>query len=52
MGAPFSVISGGVGCLLATGWVAATTPDLRQYRADIDKTTAMDAKVAKATKTA
>ena len=32
MGAPFSVISGGVGCLLATGWVAATTPELRRYR--------------------
>ena len=23
LGAPFSVISGGIGCLLATGWVAA-----------------------------
>src|SRR6186997_3513641 len=23
-GAPFSVVSGGIGCLLATGWVAAT----------------------------
>jgi MFS family permease len=31
-GAPFSVITGGIGCLLATGWVAATTPGLRQYR--------------------
>ena len=31
-GAPFSVISGGVGCLLATAWVAASTPALRQYR--------------------
>jgi MFS family permease len=31
LGAPFSVISGGVGCLLATGWVAAATPALRQY---------------------
>jgi MFS family permease len=30
-GAPFSVISGGVGCLLATGWIAATTPALRHY---------------------
>ena len=30
-GAPFSVISGGVGCLLATAWVAASTPALRLY---------------------
>jgi MFS family permease len=32
MGAPFSVISGGIGCLIATAWVAATTPQLRHYR--------------------
>jgi MFS family permease len=32
LGAPFSVISGGVGCLLATAWVAAATPTLRRYR--------------------
>jgi len=31
LGAPFSVISGGVGCLLATSWVAASTPALRRY---------------------
>ena len=30
--APFSVITGGIGCLLATGWVAARTPALRRYR--------------------
>jgi len=30
-GATFSVVSGGIGCLVATGWVAATTPALRQY---------------------
>jgi hypothetical protein len=30
--APFSVISGGIGCLLATAWVAATTPTIRHYR--------------------
>ena len=30
-GAPISVISGGVGCLLATGWLAAVTPALRRY---------------------
>ena len=32
LGAPFSVISGGVGCILATSWVAASTPALRRYR--------------------
>ena len=31
LGATFSVVSGGVGCLLATGWVAASTPELRHY---------------------
>jgi MFS family permease len=32
MGAPFSVVSGGVGCLIAVGWIAAATPALRAYR--------------------
>ena len=32
LGAPFSVVSGGVGCLLATAWIAAQTPALRRYR--------------------
>jgi hypothetical protein len=27
-----SVVSGGIGCLIATGWVAGATPALRQYR--------------------
>jgi len=31
-GAPFSVVSGGLGCLVATAWVAASTPMLRAYR--------------------
>lgn len=31
-GAPFSVVSGGVGCLLATAWITATTPALRRYQ--------------------
>jgi MFS family permease len=31
-GAPFSVVSGGIGCLIATAWVAARTPALREYR--------------------
>jgi MFS family permease len=32
-GPVFSVVSGGLGCLLVTGWVAASTPQLRHYRA-------------------
>jgi MFS family permease len=31
LGAAFSVVSGGVGCLVAVAWVAATTPALRHY---------------------
>jgi MFS family permease len=33
LGAPFSVISGGLGCMMAVAWVAASTPELRHYRA-------------------
>jgi len=33
-GAPFSVISGGIGCLVATAAVAASTPRLRHYRSN------------------
>jgi MFS family permease len=32
LGAPFSVVSGGVGCLIATVWIATATPMLRHYR--------------------
>jgi len=32
LGATVSVVSGGIGCLLATAWVAAATPALRRYR--------------------
>jgi MFS family permease len=32
LGAPFSVVSGGIGCLLCTAWIAAATPALRHYR--------------------
>src|SRR5437870_10831363 len=32
LGAPFSVVSGGIGCLAATAWVAASTPMIRRYR--------------------
>jgi MFS family permease len=31
-GAVISVVSGGIGCLIATSWVAASTPSLRNYR--------------------
>jgi MFS family permease len=31
MGAVFSVVSGGVGCVAATIWIAAKTPALRRY---------------------
>jgi len=31
-GAPLSVVTGGIGCLLATAWIAAGTPALRRYR--------------------
>jgi MFS family permease len=31
-GAPFSVVTGGIGCLLAVAWVAWRTPALRSYR--------------------
>jgi len=33
-GAPWSVITGGIGCLLATGVIAAATPEVRHYRRD------------------
>lgn len=29
--APISVVTGGIGCLLAVGWIAARTPQLRRY---------------------
>jgi MFS family permease len=32
LGAVVSVVSGGVGCLAATGWIVSTTPALRWYR--------------------
>jgi MFS family permease len=31
-GAPLSVVTGGIGCLAATIWIAAATPALRHYR--------------------
>src|SRR6185312_4132761 len=41
LGATFSVVTGGIGCLLATGWVAATTPTLRNYRRNEAEKTAV-----------
>ena len=32
LGAPFSVVSGGVGCLVTVVWVASSWPALRRYR--------------------
>jgi MFS family permease len=34
LGAAFSVISGGIGCLITTGWIASATPALRHYKRD------------------
>ena len=38
LGAPFSVVSGGIGCLIATAWVTVSTPALRRYRAGANST--------------
>jgi MFS family permease len=38
LGAPIAVIAGGLGCLAATGWVVAATPQLRRYRAEAART--------------
>ncbi len=34
LGAAFSVVSGGIGCLVATAWIALRTPALMSYRRD------------------
>lgn len=34
LGAPMAVITGGVGCLLAVGWIARRWPQLRHYNGD------------------
>ncbi len=34
LGAPFAVISGGIGCVLAVGWIARRWPQLRRYNGD------------------
>jgi len=46
-GAPISVISGGIGALLATLWISHTTPALRQHRRD-DPLTALQVQPAPA----
>jgi hypothetical protein len=33
-GAPLAIISGGVGCILAVGWIARRWPQLRAYNGD------------------
>ena len=45
LGPVFSVVSGGVGCLIATAWVAATTPTLRHYHADSGETATASARI-------
>src|SRR4029079_7304573 len=39
LGAPFSVISGGIGCLVCTIWVAVATPALGRYHRETSDTT-------------
>jgi MFS family permease len=50
LGAPISVISGGVACLLATALLAARSPALLQYRISPGSSDAADAAVALANK--
>ena len=33
--APVSVVTGGIACMIATGWIAWRTPDLRRYVHDV-----------------
>ena len=40
-GAPLSVVTGGIGCMLVTAWVAWRTPVLRAYRRGSEVTTAL-----------
>jgi MFS family permease len=39
-GAPFSVVSGGIGCLVCTAWTAIATPALRRYKRERTEVTA------------
>ncbi|MFL6279300.1 MAG: MFS transporter [Vicinamibacterales bacterium] len=42
LGPVFSVVSGGLGCLLTTGWIAARTPELRHYKGDASARSAQE----------
>ncbi len=44
LGPVFSVVSGGVGCLIATAWVATSTPALRHYRREAPHVTEVAAR--------
>src|SRR5262249_29217010 len=48
LGAVVSVVSGGVGCLAATAWVAMTTPGLRHYLKEEDGREGQDGREGKA----
>src|SRR5262249_45074025 len=41
-----SVVSGGIGCLVVTAWIASSTPQLRQYRASAHLTATEDVRDA------
>ena len=45
LGPVFSVVSGGLGCLMATAWVAATTPGLRHYHAETGAAATVSARI-------
>jgi MFS family permease len=47
LGATFSVVSGGVGCLVATAWIALTTPALRRYVRPVPGLEALEAQSLK-----
>jgi hypothetical protein len=48
--APVSVVTGGIGCLVATAWTAWRTPALRRYRSSdpLEMATAAPASPARA----
>ncbi|GAB4439504.1 MAG: MFS transporter [Chloroflexi bacterium OHK40] len=48
LGGPLSVLVGGLACVASTGWIAATTPELRAYRDGTQPARAAPAPVAQA----
>jgi MFS family permease len=44
-GAPLSVVTGGLGCLICTAWLAAATPELRNDRVEIDAAVRADGRI-------